>query len=215
MSYRRTVKSGANDCCINISLPLALTIDPLPASPVNAGPDVEIYSVGKKFIMTADPPLTGLGETGFWTVLGPNTASMSDLSDNNGEVTGLSVGENFFLWTISTGKCELNDSLKITLYEDFIPQGFSPNGDMINDKFTIEGLDFSSQVTELKIVNGAGTEVFFTTNEGGKEFGEWDGKNSRGMDLPEGTYYYLLKVTSKSTGQVIKKTSGFIVLKRY
>jgi gliding motility-associated-like protein len=214
MSFRRTVISGANDCCINISAPLAISIDPLPVSPVNAGPDIEIYSVGRTSVMNADPPLTGIGETGFWSVLEPATSTIDNLSDSKTEVENLSVGDNFFLWTISNGNCELDDSVKITLYEDFIPQGFSPNGDLINDRFIIEGLNLTDQIADLSIVNGAGTEVFSTSNRGG-EFAEWDGKNSRGMDLPEGTYYYLLHVTSKATGQTIKKTQGFIVLKRY
>jgi len=36
----------------------------------------------------------------------------------------------------------------------------------------------------------------------------------KGNDVPEGTYYYLLKLISKENNQVFKK-SGFIVLKRY
>jgi flagellar hook assembly protein FlgD len=77
----------------------------------------------------------------------------------------------------------------------------------------VEGLNLTDQEVELKVVNGAGTQVFSTSNRQGQTWTDWDGKNSRGFDLPEGTYYYLLKVTSRD-GQVFKK-SGFIVLKRY
>jgi flagellar hook assembly protein FlgD len=56
--------------------------------------------------------------------------------------------------------------------------------------------------------------VFHTSNRNGSEWTDWDGKNSRGTDLPEGTYYYLLTLKSKSGGQVFRK-SGFVVLKRY
>jgi len=56
--------------------------------------------------------------------------------------------------------------------------------------------------------------VFSTSNIDGNEWTDWDGKNSKGIDLPEGTYYFLLKITSKKSGQVFRK-SGFIVLKRY
>jgi flagellar hook assembly protein FlgD len=66
----------------------------------------------------------------------------------------------------------------------------------------------------MTIINSAGTEVFATSNHKGQEWKDWDGKNSKGYDLPEGTYYYLLKLISVETGQVFRK-SGFIVLKRY
>jgi gliding motility-associated-like protein len=103
----------------------------------------------------------------------------------------------------------------ITLREDFIPQGFSPNNDLINDVFKIEGLNQKDQTIQLSIVNGAGTEVFSTYSVNGdvSKWKDWDGKNSDGADLSEGTYYYLLKITSNK-GQVFRK-SGFIVLKRY
>ena len=52
---------------------------------------------------------------------------------------------------------------------------------------------------ELKIVNGAGAEVFSTSNLDGQNWSDWDGKNSNGFDLPEGTYYYLLKITPERT----------------
>jgi flagellar hook assembly protein FlgD len=56
--------------------------------------------------------------------------------------------------------------------------------------------------------------VFSASNRNGNEWEIWDGKNSKGHDLPEGTYYYLLKITSKRNSQVFKK-SGFVILKRY
>jgi gliding motility-associated-like protein len=104
------------------------------------------------------------------------------------------------------------------LLEDFIPQGFSPNGDAWNNTFVIEGLDLDDNFVDLSIVNGAGTEAFKTSNRNNQKWTDWDGKNSNGVDLAEGTYYYLLKVTPKPslgiTGQVSRK-KGFIVLKRY
>ena len=97
-----------------------------------------------------------------------------------------------------------------------IPEGFSPNDDPngYNNKFVVKGLDLPNQEAELRIINGAGTEIFYTSNRNGSEWTDWDGKNSKGTDLPEGTYYYLLILKSKGNDQVFKK-SGFIVLKRY
>jgi len=97
---------------------------------------------------------------------------------------------------------------------DFIPQGFSPNGDSYNNEFRIEGLHLSeNQIGELTVLNGAGTVVYSTTNRDGQEWVDWDGKNNKGIELPDGTYYYLFKLITQDN-KVIKK-SGFIELKRY
>ncbi|MBO7522434.1 MAG: gliding motility-associated C-terminal domain-containing protein, partial [Bacteroidales bacterium] len=41
----------------------------------------------------------------------------------------------------------------------------------------------------------------------------WECRNDSGKEMPEGTYYYILKVSSKETEAKMTK-SGFIVLKR-
>ena len=69
------------------------------------------------------------------------------------------------------------------------------------------------QIAELSILNGAGTVVFTTTNRDGQEWVDWDGRNNKGIELPEGTYYYLLKLTTSE--KRVFKESGFIELKRY
>jgi gliding motility-associated-like protein len=105
--------------------------------------------------------------------------------------------------------------VNIIVKNDLFPQGFSPNGDSYNNEFIIEGLDPELNFVDLKIVNGAGTEVYKTSNRNGQTSLSWDGKNQKGIELPEGTYYYLLSLTSRD-GKVKNITkSGFIVLKRY
>ena len=214
--YRRTVSSGLNDCCKSVSNSFDIGIDPLPVSPINAGPDTMIYSVEKLYHMKAiDPALAGTGETGTWALLDGNTSTIDDTSKFNTVVRDLSLGKNSFLWTVHRGPCKLKDSVDIELLKDFIPQGFSPNGDAWNNTFVIEGLSPDDQLVDIRIVNGAGTEVYSFSGEGEtlREWKGWDGKNAAGNDLPEGTYYYMLKITGIS-GQVFKR-SGFVVLKRY
>jgi len=214
IKYKRTVKSGANDCCISVSTPLDIGIDPLPVSQVYAGPDTSIYSIEKIYHMKAINP--GLvGETGTWKVLDNGTSSIEDTTSYKTEVSNLSVGKNLFLWTVHKGPCKLKDSVDIELLKDFIPQGFSPNGDDWNNTFVIEGLNQDDNYIDLSIVNGAGTEVFKTSNRGNQKWTDWDGKNFKGLDLSEGTYYYMLKITSKRSNGPVFRKSGFIVLKRY
>ena len=214
--YRRNVSSGLNDCCKSVSNNFDIGIDPLPVSPINAGPDTMIYSVEKLYHMEAiDPALAGIGETGTWAPLYGSTSTIDDTNKFNTVVRNLSEGKNSFLWIVHRGPCKLKDSVNIELLKDFIPQGFSPNGDAWNNTFVIEGLSPDDQHVNVRIVNGAGTEVYSFSGEGEtlREWKGWDGKNSAGNDLPEGTYYYMLKITGIS-GQVFRR-SGFVVLKRY
>ena len=94
-----------------------------------------------------------------------------------------------------------------------MPEGLSPNGDGINDILDISGIDFLNQDAEITILNGAGKKIYSTSNINGKTWVDWDGRNDAGQEMPEGTYYYILKVSSRMSNAKVTR-SGFIVLKR-
>jgi gliding motility-associated-like protein len=87
-----------------------------------------------------------------------------------------------------------------------IPNVFTPDGDGINDVFYIN----SSGMTEfqLDVYNRWGTKIFTSTEAGAK----WDGRSSAGVELSEGTYYFILKAVSISAKD--NSTTGFITLLR-
>ncbi|MFE3869176.1 gliding motility-associated C-terminal domain-containing protein [Flavobacterium sp. LS2P90] len=75
----------------------------------------------------------------------------------------------------------------------FIPDGFSPNGDAVNDTFRIPDIEFIYPDYSLEIYNRYGTLMF----TGNKNKAEWDGKNSdSNMNLdgmaPNGIYFYII-----------------------
>jgi hypothetical protein len=213
--FKRIVYSGKNDCGVENSNSIIVKVNPLPGVPY-AGPDTLIHSVEKIYHMLAAKPASD--ENGIWEVLDNGTGTFANPSSNNTVVRALSPGKNSFLWTVNKGLCKLKDTVTIELLGEFIPQGFSPNGDAWNNTFIIEGLNLEDQFVDLSIVNSAGSEVYSTSNRAPQKWADWDGKNSKGFDLPEGTYYYLLKITSDPSkggnGQVFK-SKGFIILKRY
>ncbi len=214
VEYRRKVKSGDNDCCSSTSNILELTLDSLAAgTKINAGNDTSIYSFDYIIQLAAEPAFAG--GAGKWSLV-EGTGNFENDTQNNTKATGLSKGTNKFLWTVTKGACKLEDTVEVDVYNMIVPEGFSPNNDPqgYNNTFEIKGLDLPNQNAELTIINGAGDEVFKTSNRNGEEWKEWDGKNSRGTDLPEGTYYYLLRIFSKGNSMVFKK-SGFVILKRY
>jgi gliding motility-associated-like protein len=172
--------------------------------PINPGPPKELYSLDKIDTLMALNPLVG---TAVWSVIsGGATISKDSI------VSGLSAGENKFEWKITNGACESKGQYIINVSELKIPQGFSPNGDNINDEFIIQGLDTVYAEASLRILNSAGTEVFYTTNANGNTWSSWKGENGNGI-LPEGTYYYLLVIKSKRNTNIMSR-SGFIILKR-
>ncbi|WP_211221716.1 gliding motility-associated C-terminal domain-containing protein [Spirosoma panaciterrae] len=79
----------------------------------------------------------------------------------------------------------------------FIPQGFSPNGDGINDRFVIRGLN--GLTVSLQVYNRWGNLVY--QNEDYQN--DWDGKPNTGIVLssadsngvPDGTYYYVVNLS--------------------
>ncbi|MBU8891446.1 MAG: gliding motility-associated C-terminal domain-containing protein [Bacteroidales bacterium] len=113
-------------------------------------------------------------------------------------------------WTVSKGVCDDKiDSVIINLKEIFTPSGFTPNGDGLNDYLKFNGLENAAEY-ELIIYNRWGTEVYRRKDNSNNV--EWDGKNNKGKDLPEDTYYYLLMVKDKKGASETHK--GFIVIKR-
>jgi gliding motility-associated-like protein len=212
VKYRRFVTSGLKNTCKSTSNVYDISIDPLPVSQIDAGKDDQLFSIRKKYQLKAAAPVTG--ESGTWTPLN-NSVSLSDPKSNSAVAENLSFGTNTFIWTVERTPCKLSDTVNIVVKNDLFPQGFSPNGDSYNNEFIIEGLDPELNYVDLKIINGAGTEVYKISNRSGLTSLSWDGKNQKGIELPEGTYYYMLKLTSRDgKGSDITK-SGFIILKRY
>lgn len=180
-------------------------------SSINAGKDTTLFSFDNAIQMSASPVEDW--ETASWSIVS-GSGDPDDPTANNTYIKNLAQGTNTFLWKVANGECNREDEVNVDVYSITIPQGFSPNNDGVNDIFIILGLDVQNQMAELKIVNGAGTEVFSTSNIN-QDWTYWDGKNSKGADLPEGTYYYMLKLTSTIVDGAVFKKSGFIVLKRY
>ncbi len=70
---------------------------------------------------------------------------------------------------------------ELTFYD-----GFSPNGDGVNDFFVIQGIEGYPN-SELTLFNRWGNQVYKISNYQNNWAGQWDG-----IDLPDGVYFYYL-----------------------
>ena len=119
--------------------------------------------------------------------------------------TYAAAGSYIFNMKVKSNKgCERAVSDTIVLKENFsVPNVFSPNGDGINDEFAISS--DGHQVFKLQIFCRWGNLVYETTATNVR----WDGRNSIGVLMIPGTYYYNL--TSVGGSETIKR-SGFVEL---
>jgi gliding motility-associated-like protein len=81
---------------------------------------------------------------------------------------------------------------------DNIPDAFSPDGDGVNEKYIIPGIESYERV-ELAIFNRWGNEVY-NSNGAYRNENAWDGRGPNGQQVPEGTYFVVIKATSATCG---------------
>ena len=93
-----------------------------------------------------------------------------------------------------------------------IPDGFSPNGDGVNDQFMI--VHEASTRLDIEVFNRTGNSVYKSSDYQN----DWDGKGIGsffgGNDLPTGTYFVTYKAIKISTGEIVNKGVKFITLRR-
>jgi gliding motility-associated-like protein len=181
------------DVCANMAAQSIIVND----NPIaNAGTDQELNFI---FETNMEAELF-LSETGEWSLIS-GSGYISDIHSPTTGITDLSIGENKFLWKVQDGNCEASAEVKITVNDLFVPSVITPNNDGKNDYFMIsENIDR----VELIIFNSWGNEVY--TN--GNYLNDWDGRNNKGMELPNDTYFYILKFENGK----IKK--GSVLIKR-
>ena len=125
------------------------------------------------------------------------------------------IGNDEFCYVICdtiTGLCDTSMA-HIVVQNNllFIPQGFSPNGDGINDFFNITGIE-NYPNAEVTIYNRWGDEVWANGVSGYKNnmSDGFIGKNKQDGILPDGTYYYVVKFNVEK----LNNQAGYIQIHR-
>lgn len=137
------------------------------------------------------------GSTYLWSIDG---TTQNSSTTNEIEITWTKSG-TFQLEVMEMSNAGCYGDLKsgvVVVNDFFIPDGFSPNGDGINDLFVIRGiLDYPNNT--FVIFNRWGNKVF----EASPYTNTWDGRSTFGVrvggdELPVGTYFYVLDLKNGS-----------------
>ncbi|HTO36941.1 MAG TPA: gliding motility-associated C-terminal domain-containing protein, partial [Brumimicrobium sp.] len=172
------------------------------------------YSVcsGENVTMTVDSPSSSNDYYWYFD---------EDLVNNGANYTiqdaGLMNDGNYILVAQNSNGCfvEMDVTLSVDICNINITEVFSPNGDGKNDYFVVENLSMYPN-SELWIYNKWGAEVYNSSDY----LNDWNGQSQNALnigeeELPEGTYYYVLKlggdISTPNAGNVYK---GFVYLKR-
>ncbi len=179
--------------CTSEATKISVTLNDIPAPELNQD--------GEKFCGLDSPTIADLSNN-------TNASSSIVWYDSNGILQASTnplidkkeyIGYDF---STATPSCRSFDSLKVIVSLTncpevpstfFIPDGFSPNGDGVNDVFVIPDIDFLYPDYIIEIFNRYGNGMY----RGGKDKPGWDGLNYETQGLnhgiaPNGVYFYVL-----------------------
>jgi len=166
----------------------------------------DILQSGFTYVSSTATAGTYNASTGDWTIGNMPVGTTEILTVT---ATVASSGSYFNTAEISGHESDNNIDNNISTIElipvnFFIPEGYSPNGDGINDLFVIVGINYYPENTII-IFNRWGDKVF----EASPYQNTWDGTSTIGIrmggnELPIGTYFYLLDLGNST--DVIKGT---------
>lgn len=233
--YRLRYRSVAGDCHGDALIDVHFFEQPAPAF---AGEDTMIFFINS-LKLKADPPTAGIGT---WEVV-RGGGIIVDQNDPDTWVYELPLGEeNRFRWTVTNGEdegtCTTTSDVVIVIRNEVKRyDGFSPNGDPVNEYFIMQGLKYADRFS-ISFFNALGNTVRTIASEtleelevdealiaGGLKEDEmvvWDGRAGNGNLVPSGTYYYVVTFSidqrEPGSGTIYRtddyKRTGYVVVNR-
>ena len=122
-----------------------------------------------------------------WIGIDGDVLSISDTLD--GISTNYNIGSNEILLKVYNEFCNSTSNAEIFLETCEFPNVITPNGDGVNDFFSIS-LANSNHTIQLIVLNRWGSKVYQNDNYDNT----WNGTDSKGNKLKNGTYYYSISV---------------------
>ena len=192
--YTLYVTFSLDGCTSHDSTQLIFHQQPLPP---NAGLDQTLHLAQEAYLTgTYD----GSGNTSWSVHFG--SGSFEFEHELNTRVTNFDMGLNQYVLTVTNAICTASDTVNVWVNGLFIPTGFSPNDDGVNDYFEIRGVENLAHA-ELFIYNRWGQYVYHSE----RYRNEWYGGNTQNEQLPDDTYFFELILRNE-------KHTGYVVIKR-
>jgi gliding motility-associated-like protein len=121
----------------------------------------------------------------------------------------INAPQQYLITITNPSGCIIKDTLKVNVFttqDIFVPKGFSPNNDGVNDKL-FPYLVGIRVLNYFKVYNRWGQQVFETNIEGDG----WDGKY-RGVLQPLETYTWIAEGVGLD-GKVVKRSGGSLLMR--
>ncbi|MEZ4806503.1 MAG: gliding motility-associated C-terminal domain-containing protein [Flavobacteriales bacterium] len=188
--------------CNSDTAVLMIDVHPVPTAPGVTGESV--FCIGDSIMLFA----TDISGTAYWATPGGSVIgdaviiASAELSDAGAYSCYIALGQcvgDTTLVLVQVSDCPVDD-------EPVIPNIFTPNGDGVNDTFTITG---GLQHLELNIYNRWGQLVAVRSGR----YVSWDGRSTySGEPCPDGVYFYVIEAITKA-GDPYQR-SGYLHLQR-
>ena len=130
--------------------------------------------------------------------------------DNDKIVNPLIYPNDDMVYTLkassNVGCGEASDAVTVKVYKDvFVPNAFTPNGDGLNDVFSIYAAG-TYKLKKLTICNRWGKQIYTSTDVDFSWNGTWKNK-----DQPHDVYVYYLELEKQKGKKVIKKGTVLLI----
>ena len=197
-----SIEKDVDNSTPNIGREVEFTITVTNNGPLDASNIVISDQLTTGFIYVSDDSLGDYNATtGEWTISNLPNGDSAFLTIR----AVVSLVDNYVntASVLSSGSFDPNQSnntATVTLdpEEVFYPEGFSPNGDNINDTFEIPGLGYLYPNFKMEIYTRWGNKVFDYVNNARTQPLWWDGFSNGNLtfngskQVPTGTYYYII-----------------------
>jgi len=176
-----------------------VTIDVTPPIKVNTYPFDTIGYPGDQFTINATTNVPNITSYVWTPIFG-----LSDPTIPNPVLTVGPIGSDvlYQVVTSTAAGCKGEGYVKLRVYkgpELYTPNGFTPNGDGLNDKFYPFPVGIKA-INYFKVFNRWGQLVYSTTTL----MAGWDGR-MMGVEQPTGTYVFMAEGVDKNNKKITKK----------